>query len=332
MPSLDAADLTGEFRVQRNRKAANAYRHIDHMDIAHFQGTANIALELIVQSKVAGNIDVDAVSSAIDTKRCFDILCPRVELECNAVAQIQVMIVNRLDFGCTQSAGRSLRHSIGLEFLIQRLHIVGHLAAIQCFRLGQVSFKNTLCVNAFKNIRIFGSGGGHDRHVAFRGHSSGYIGNGNTVRIYDKSAPAGHGFRTICNPDNAILYLHLSPIRYFNYIGLEDIGAVVVFGYDSTLKNLLRVRHHGLRLCGGHGLLGQEAAVRQGEPAAIHRNLNVVLVGDIRSVGIGVCTVIQLEAQAVVQRVCRELSRSRFFRLKGQTGLQVDYAKLHRHH
>ena len=30
--------------------------------------------------------------------------------------------------------------------------------------------------------------------------------------------------------------------------------------------------------------------------------------------------------------MCRELSRSRFFRLKGQTGLQVDHAKLHRHH
>ena len=332
MPGLDAADLTGEFRVQRNRKAANAYRHIDHMDIAHFQGTANIALELIVQSKVAGNIDVDAVSSAIDTKRCFDILCSCIELECNAVAQIQVMIVNRLDFGCTQSAGRSLCHSIGLELLIQLLHIVGHLAAIQCFRLGQVSFKDPLCVNALKNIRIFGSGGGHDRHISLRGHSSGYIGNGNTVRIYDKSAPAGHGFRTICNPDNAILYLHLSPIRYFNYIGLEDIGAVVVFGYDSTLKNLLRVRHHGRCFGRGHSLLRQEFPAHQYKPATVHRHLNVIFISDVRCVGIGICTAIQLEAKAVVQRVRRELTGSRLVRLKGQTGLQIDYAKLHRHH
>ena len=258
MPSLDAADLTGEFRVQRNRKAANAYRHIDHMDIAHFQGTANIALELIVQSKVAGNIDVDAVSSAIDTKRCFDILCPRVELECNAVAQIQVVIVNRLDFGCTQSAGRSLRHSIGLELLIQLLHIVGHLAAIQRFRLGQVSFKDPLCVNALKNIRIFGSGGGHDCHVAIHRHRCGNIGYRNFVDIDHEDASVGQRLRAVGDPDNAILYLHLSPIRYFNYIGLEDIGAVVGLGHDSTLKNLLCVCHHGRCLGRGHSLLRQE--------------------------------------------------------------------------
>ena len=225
-----------------------------------------------------------------------------------------------------------LRHGIGLEFLIQLLHIVGQLRAVQRLHQSQIGIHHALGVKHLKCVRILSSGGGHDCHVAIHRHRCGNIGYRNFVDIDHEDASVGQRLRAVGDPDNAILYLHLSPGRYFDHIGLEGIGAVVVFGHDSPLKNLRRVRQHGLRLGGGHGLLRQEFSVHQRKPAAIHRHLNVIFIGDIRCVGIGICTAIQLEAKAVVQRVRRELTGSRFFRLKGQTGLQVDHAKLYRHH
>ena len=225
-----------------------------------------------------------------------------------------------------------LRHGIGLEFLIQLLHIVGQLRAVQRFHQRQIGVHHALRVKHLKCVRILSSGGGHDRHVAFHRHRCGNIRHRNFVDIDHEDASVGQRLRAVGDPDNAILYLHLSPGRYFNHIGLESIGAVVGLGHDSPLKNLLCVRHHGLRLGGGHSLLRQEFSVHQHKPATVHRYLNVILVGNVRGVGIGICTAIQLEAKAVVQRVRRELTGSRLVRLKGQTGLQIDHAELHRHH
>ena len=225
-----------------------------------------------------------------------------------------------------------LRHGIGLEFLIQLLHIVGQLRAVQRLHQSQIGIHHALGVKHLKCVRILSSGGGHDCHVAIHRHRCGNIGYRNFVDIDHEDASVGQRLRAVGDPDNAILYLHLSPIRYFNYIGLEDIGAVVVFGYDSTLKNLLCVCHHGRCFGRGHSLLRQEFPAHQHKPATVHRHLNLILISDVRCVGIGICTAVQLEAKAVVQRVRRELTGSRLVRLKGQTGLQIDYAKLHRHH
>ena len=193
-----------------------------------------------------------------------------------------------------------LRHGIGLEFLLQILHIVGQLRAVQRLHQGQIGVHHALRVKHLKRVRVFGSCGGHDRHVAFRSHRCGNIRHRDLIDIDHEDAPVGQDFRTVGDSDNTVLHLYLSSGGYFNHISLESIGAVVVFGYDSALKNLLRVRQHSRGLGGGHSLLRQKFLVHQRKPAAVHRHLNVILIGDIRRVSIGICTAAQLEAKAVV--------------------------------
>ena len=226
---------------------------------------------------------------------------------------------------------RILCHGICLEFLIQFLHIIGQLCPVQRLYLSQISVHHALSIKNFKCICILSPGGSYDRYIAFYCNRRGNIGYGNVVDIHHKYAPIGQGLRAVGDAYSTLIHQHIGAIRNLNYVRLEGVGIVVAFRHHQPLQHLRRVRQHGCRLGGSQGSLGQEAAIHQRKPAAIHRHLNIIRIGDIRSVGIGVCTVVKLETQAVIQRVRRKLAGRGLLRLKRRACLQINHAELHRH-
>ncbi len=125
-------------------------------------------------------------------------------------------------------------------------------------------------------------------------------------------------------------------IRAFGYllhaVG-EGICALRAGVYVSSGQNLRCVGEHDGHLAVRHGLLRHKLAVNEREPAAVDRDLRVGSVGHRLCVREAVRrALLELVAEAEVQRVRRKLTRRRLVRVQRRARLLIDQAELRRHH
>ena len=92
------------------------------------------------------------------------------------------------------------------------------------------------------------------------------------------------------------------------------------------------VLEHGGGLGGCQGLLGQDLAVLQGEPSAVYGHLQVIRIAGLGGFGVGIFrSLVQLEAQAEIQRVGCKFAGGGLVWFKCRPGLQINDTELHCH-
>ena len=339
MEVLGSADAACQRGLQRDLQAADAgdapvaqQQLLFQLDLA-----AVFHLQVIVERNKRDTFpEVDIVLDSRVGDRGFHEKGHAAHLHRDLSVQLDIGLNN------TDLPGGGAGQRVGLEFLIQLLHIVAQLRIAQRRDLGHVRLHDALGVDGCKGVlcgqrRCLDAG-----HAALLGDGFRRIGHRDAVEVHGKQAVHLDHLGAVRNGDDrrtglvAVfvdprLHRHLGALRDHGHVRLELVGAVVALGHGGAEEHLPGIRHHGLRLIGGHGLLRQEAAIHQRKPFVVHRHLNVILVGDV-GVVISIGIFIQLEGQAVVQRVCRELSRGRLLRPEFRTGRQVDDAELYRHH
>ena len=235
---------------------------------------------------------------------------------------MQIYLLDRLPpFNCTGAA-------VCLCVIRQD---VGNIRTFCRFKICQIARNSTRRINAYQDIvqrdlvglNALDTPGFRDAFCAESGRKW-FSEQDKNVSGLDGHCQAGY-------TDHIVIHFRCYRFRHTYNAICKFIGVRVIIIDHISGDHRLRVRQHGCRLDGSQGSLGQEAAIYQRKPAAIHRRLNIIRIGDIRGVGIGVCTVVKLETQAVIQRVRRKLAGRGLLRLKCRARLQIDHTELHRH-
>ena len=101
----------------------------------------------------------------------------------------------------------------------------------------------------------------------------------------------------------------------------------------QLFQQLRGIGQHCCSLCRSNVLLRQNVSVRQYEPPAVDRDLQIIRIRSLCAVGICIrSAVFQLEAYAVVQRMRGKLTGCRILRPEFSASFNVDHAKFHRNH
>ena len=211
---------------------------------------------------------------------------------------------------------------------------IGDLCAFVRLHLCEVALHDALCIDAHEDRVDVDLLARHRQLFAVVGDAAGLERAREILHEDDKGVPLLEGHGCVRNDDRSVVRdLGRDTRRHDNNAVREDVLAVIARLHRVALAHLGRVGEHVGRFRARHGLLRQELPAGQLEPAAVDRHLHVFGIRDRIFIRIGVRrALVELEAQAEVERVRRELARRRLVRLERAARLEVDHTELHRDH
>ena len=209
---------------------------------------------------------------------------------------------------------------------------ISNIHAICGLEIRQVAPHAALCVGTAQNAVKCDLFHGKHRCMPVLADTDRFIAIREPVPIDYKCCSHRHSSGKVHNCDSTVLVdFHRRGLRDFHNAAFVRKGIVMINIDLISGNHCCGILKHSGGLRRGHGLLGQDLAVLQGEPTAVYGHLQVIRIADLGGFGVGIFrSLVQLEAQAEIQRVGRKFAGSRLVRLKCQTGLQIDNAKLHR--
>ena len=211
---------------------------------------------------------------------------------------------------------------------------IGDLCAFVRLHLCEVALHDALCIDAHEDRVDVDLLAHHRQLFAVVGDAAGLERAREILHEDDKGVPLLEGHGRVRNDDRTVVRdLGRDTRRHDNNAVREDVLAVIARLHRVALAHLGRVGEHVGRFRARHGLLRQELPAGQLEPAAVDRHLHVFGIRDRIFIRIGVRrALVELEAQAEVERVRRELARRRLVRLERAARLEVDHTELHCDH
>ena len=211
---------------------------------------------------------------------------------------------------------------------------IGNLCAFVRLHLCEVALHDALCIDAHEDRVDVDLLARHRQLFAVVGNAAGLECAREILHEDDKGVPLLEGHGRVRNDDRSVVRdLGRDTRRHDNNAVREDVLAVIARLHRVALAHLGRIREHGGRLRVRHSLRRQEFSAGELEPAAVDRHLHVFGIRDRVFIRIGVRhALVELEAQAEVERVRRELTRRRHVRLECTACFEVNHTKLHRNH
>ena len=210
---------------------------------------------------------------------------------------------------------------------------ISNIHAICGLEIRQVAPHAALCVGTAQNAVKCDLFHGKHRCMPVLADTDRFIAIREPVPIDYKCCSHRHSSGKVHNCDSTVLVdFHRRGLRDFHNAAFVRKGIVMINIDLISGNHCCGILKHSGGLRRGHGLLGQDLAVLQGEPTAVYGHLQVIRIADLGGFGVGIFrSLVQLEAQAEIQGVGCKFTGGWLVGFKCRPGLQINDAELHRY-